>query len=147
MVRHYLDEIAHLNRIVEMLDARIASMLASEEADLDNLDTIPGIGRTAAEIVVAEAGGDMAQFASAQHLASWIGVCPGTNESAGVNKSGRTRAGNNNLKRLLGIAAMAAIRNKDSYLSVGSPRWWPGRGRWGSGLSLCGEPGAGDETP
>jgi transposase len=116
MVRHYLDEIAHLKRIVEMFDARIASMLATEEEDRANLHTIPGIGRTAAEIVIAETGGDMAEFASAQHLASWIGVCPGTNESAGVNKSGRTRAGNSNLKRLLGIAAMAAIRNKDSYL-------------------------------
>ncbi|MHA5052992.1 IS110 family RNA-guided transposase [Streptomyces sp. SD15] len=94
MVRHYLDEIARLNRTVEMLDARIASMLASEETDLDNLDTIPGIGRTAAEIVIAETGGDMAQFASAQHLASWTGVCPGTNESAGVNKSGQRGAGN-----------------------------------------------------
>jgi transposase len=60
----------------------------------------------------------MAQFASAQHLASWIGVCPGQNESAGVNKSGRTRPGNSNLKRLLGTAAMAAVRDKDSYLAA-----------------------------
>jgi transposase len=46
----------------------------------------------------------MTQFASAHHLASWIGVCPGQNESAGVSRSGRTRPGNSNLKRLLGIA-------------------------------------------
>nr|WP_255306336.1 transposase [Streptomyces sp. Wb2n-11] len=52
------------------------------------------------------------------HLVSWIGVCPGQNESAGVNRSGRTRPGNKNLRRLLGIAAMAAIRKKDSYLGV-----------------------------
>jgi transposase len=61
----------------------------------------------------------MAQFASAHHLASsWIGVCPGQNESAGVSRSGHTRPGNSNLKRLLGIAAMVAIKNKDSYLGV-----------------------------
>ncbi|MEV0416006.1 transposase [Streptomyces sp. NPDC050448] len=66
----------------------------------------------------AASGGDMAQFTSAQHLASWIGVCPGQNASAGVNESGRTRQGNSNLKRLIGTAAMAAVRNKDSYLSV-----------------------------
>ncbi|WP_406727306.1 transposase [Streptomyces sp. GD-15H] len=71
----------------------------------------------------------MAQFASAQRLASWIGVCPGTHESAGVDKSGRIRAGNSNLKRLLGIAAMAAIRNKDSYLSVFYRRIAARRGR------------------
>ncbi|MFC8666892.1 transposase [Streptomyces sp. NPDC057199] len=77
-----------------------------------------GIGRMAAEIVFAESGGDMGQFATAHHLASWIGVCPGQNESAGVNKSGRTRHGNTNLKRVLGVAALAAIRSRDTYLAV-----------------------------
>ncbi|MCW2880816.1 MAG: Transposase [Sphaerisporangium sp.] len=67
---------------------------------------------------MAETGGDMAQFATAHHLASWVGVCPGQNESAGVSRSGPTRPGNSNLKRLLGVSAMAAIRNKNSYLAV-----------------------------
>lgn len=60
----------------------------------------------------------MAQFTTAGHLASWIGVCPGMNESAGVNKSGRTRSGNSSLKRILGVAAMAVNRNKETYLST-----------------------------
>ncbi|MGW4519157.1 transposase [Streptomyces sp. NPDC004393] len=118
MVRHYLDQIDHLNATVAMFDVRIAELLAAQERDLDLLDTIPGISRFAAEIVIAETGGDMAQFATAHHLASWIGVCPGQSESAGVNRSGRTRHGNTNLKRLLGVAAMAAVRNKNSYLAV-----------------------------
>jgi transposase len=118
MVRHYLDEIDRWKTIITAFDARIATLLAERESDLTNLATIPGIGRLAAEIVIAETGGDMAQFASAHRLASWIGVCPGQNESAGVNRSGRTRPGNKNLKRLLGIAAMVAIRKKDSYLGV-----------------------------
>ncbi|MFZ3566862.1 transposase [Streptomyces sp. BH097] len=54
----------------------------------------------------------------ANRLASWIGVCPGQNESAGVSRSGRTRPGSSNLKRLLGIAAMVAIRNKNSCLAT-----------------------------
>nr|WP_159393893.1 transposase [Streptomyces sp. NRRL F-5755] len=64
-----------------------------------DVDTIPGMGPAAAQIIIAETGGDMAQFATAGHLASWTGVCPGMNESAGVARSGRTRQGNSNLKR------------------------------------------------
>ncbi|MEU3756793.1 IS110 family transposase [Streptomyces olivoreticuli] len=118
MVRHYLDEIDRFKAAVAEFDARIADVLAERELELGLLDTIPGIGRMAAEIILAEMGGDMNQFPTAQHLASWIGVCPGLNESAGVSKSGRTRPGNSNLKRLLGVAAMAAIRRKDTYLAV-----------------------------
>ncbi|MGI5251892.1 IS110 family transposase [Actinacidiphila glaucinigra] len=118
MVRHYLDEIDRLNSTIALFDSRIATLLAEREQDLNNLDTIPGIGRLAAEVIIAETGGDMAQFASAQHLASWIGVCPGQNESAGVSRSGRTRPGNSNIERPLGIAAMAAIRDKTSYLAA-----------------------------
>jgi len=118
MVRHFLDEIDRLNALVAAFDLRIATMLADRQADLDRLDSIPGIGRLAAEIIFAETGGDMTRFASAQHLASWIGVCPGQNESAGVNMSGRTRQGNSSLKRVLGTVAMSAIRDKNSYLSV-----------------------------
>jgi transposase len=120
MCRHYLDEIDHLAQLVAVLDSRVASIVTAlaREQDLDNLDTIPGIGRSAAEIVIAETGGDMAFFATAGHLSSWIGVCPGMNESAGVNKSGHTRDGNANLKRVLGTAAMAAIKGKDSYYAA-----------------------------
>ncbi|MGW8885978.1 transposase [Streptomyces sp. NPDC055749] len=118
MVRHYLDEIDRWKSIITAFDTRSAALLAERESDLVNLVTIPVLGRLAAEIVIAETGGGMAQFASAHCLASWIGVCPGQNESAGVNRSGRTRPGNKNLKRLLGIAAMVAIRKRDSYLGV-----------------------------
>ncbi|MEU5185515.1 IS110 family transposase, partial [Streptomyces longwoodensis] len=84
MVRHYLDEIDRFKAAVAGFDARIADVLAERELELGLLDTIPGIGRMAAEIILAETGGDMNQFPTAQHLASWIGVCPGLNESAGV---------------------------------------------------------------
>jgi transposase len=120
MCRHLLDQIDHLAQLIAVLDARVARIVSelARDQDLDNLDTIPGIGRPAAEIVIAETGGDMDFFATAGHLASWIGVCPGMNESAGVNKSGHTRRGNANLKRVLGTAAMAAIKRKDSYYAV-----------------------------
>ncbi|MGW2818996.1 transposase [Streptomyces sp. NPDC001415] len=118
MVRHYLDEIDRWKTLIAGFDERITALLGEQERDLELLDTIPGLGRTAAQIVLAETGGNMGQFPTAQNLASWIGVCPGQNESTGVNKSGRTRPGNSHLKRLLGVAAMATIRNKDTYLAV-----------------------------
>lgn len=118
MCRHFLNQIDHLAGLVSKLDARIAELLRDRDQDLTNLDSIPGIGRTTAEIIISETGGNMAPFATAGHLASWIGVCPGVDESAGVNKSGHTRQGNANLKRILGTAAMAAIKQKDSYYAV-----------------------------
>lgn len=129
MCRHFLSQIDHLAALVAELDARIAELLRDRDQDLTNLDSIPGIGLTAAEIVISETGGDMAPFATAGHLSSWIGVCPGVNESAGVNKSGHTRHGNAPLKRVLGTAAMAAIKQKDSYYAVYYRRVAARRGR------------------
>ncbi|HEX5995369.1 MAG TPA: transposase [Jiangellales bacterium] len=129
MCRHYLDQIDHLDAVVAVLDTRIAKLIGDHDENIENLDTIPGIGRRAAEIIIAETGGDMTPFASAANLASWIGVCPGMNESAGVAKSGHTRGGNGNLKRVLGVAAMAAIKQKDSYYGVYYRRLATRRGR------------------
>ncbi len=129
MCQHYLDQLDHWETLAGGLDTRIASFMTDHEQDLTNLDTIPGISRKAAEIVIAETGGDMTQFATAGHLASWIGVCPGMNESAGVAKSGQTRDGNRNLKRILGVAAMAAIKQKDSYYGAYYRRIAARRGR------------------
>lgn len=129
MCRHFLAQIDHLAALVAELDARIGDLLQGRDQDIDHLDSIPGIARTSAEIILSETGGDMTPFATAGHLASWIGVCPGTNESAGVNKSGHTRHGNANLKRVLGTAAMAAIKRKDSYYAVYYRRIAARRGR------------------
>lgn len=129
MCRHLLDQIDHLDRLIAVLDERIKSLTKDHDQHLNNLDTIPGIGRRAAEIIIAETGGDMATFATAAHLASWIGVSPGLNESAGVAKAGPTRGGNGNLKRVLGIAAMAAVKKKDSYYGVYYRRLAARRGR------------------
>jgi transposase len=117
MCRHYLDQLDHVSAVIDLLNQRIEQVIAGHDQDLGNLDTIPGIGLTAAQIVIAETGGNMAQFVTPGHLASWIAVCPGMNESAGVNKSGRTRLGNSNLKRLLGIAATSRDPRQDLLLA------------------------------
>ena len=82
------------------------------------LMTIPGISRRVAEVVLAEVGTDMGRFATAEHLASWAGLCPGNNESAGKRRSGRTTRGNAWLRTALVQAAWAATRAKGTYLSA-----------------------------
>jgi transposase len=75
--------------------------------EVSRLDTIPGVNKRTAEVLIAEIGVDMSVFPTAGHLASWAGLCPGTNESAGKHKSGRTRKGNRWLRGVLIQAALA----------------------------------------
>jgi transposase len=82
------------------------------------LDTIPGIGPWQAEVILAEIGLDMTRFATAAHLASWAGVAPGNNESAGKRRPGKTRHGNPALCKTLVQAAHAAARTKNTYLAA-----------------------------
>jgi len=82
------------------------------------LDTIPGINQRAAEGILAEIGIDMSRFPTASHLASWAGMCPGSNESAGKRLSGKTRKGSPWLRQLLVEAAHAAAHSKNTYLAA-----------------------------
>src|SRR5262249_61936869 len=80
---------------------------------LERLDTIPGIDRRTAEVILAELGLDMSVFPTAAHAASWVGLCPGNNESAGKHRSGKTRKENRWLRAALVEAAAAAVRTRD----------------------------------
>lgn len=100
------------------LDAYIENLLQEDEETINRLDGTPGINRRVAEIVIAEAGTDMDRFPNQHHFASWIGLCPGQNESAGKRKSGRTRKGNRALRCALVEAAHGAVRKKGSYYGV-----------------------------
>ncbi len=82
------------------------------------LDTIPGVARWQAEVILAEIGLDMSRFESAACLASWAGLAPGNNESAGKRHSGKTRPGSPTLRRTLTLVAHAAARTKDTYLAA-----------------------------
>jgi transposase len=81
---------------------------------MQRLDTIPGVGRQTAEVLVAEVGTELARFPSAAHLASWAGMCPGNHESAGKHRGGRTRKGSKWLRRALIEAACGAVRTKQA---------------------------------
>jgi len=118
MVKLRLDRIDELDRSIGLLDARIDEVIEPFRDARELLTTIPGISLTVAAVIIAETGGSMEAFPTPGHLASWAGVCPGQNESAGRVKSTRTRPGNRHLKGALGIAAMSASRSKRTYLAV-----------------------------
>jgi transposase len=82
------------------------------------LDTIPGVDQRGAEVIVTEIGIDMARFETAPRLAAWAGVAPGNDESAGKQRSGKTRKGNRALRAILTQLAHAAVRTKGTYLSA-----------------------------
>ena len=117
MLSTQLEHIRFLDGQIERLDREIEERMRPFEKAVDAIDGIPGIGRRIAEEVLAETGTDMTQFPSAAHLASWAGLCPGNNESAGKRKNGRTRHGNPHLRHALVEAAHSAARTKDTYLS------------------------------
>lgn len=119
--RFVLDE---LMRHVEEIDARIARFdarllagLHDERHVLSLLQTLPGVDLIGAAMLLVEIGTDMAAFGSADRLASWVGVCPGNNESAGKRKSGRARKGNPYVRRLLCEFAHAASKTQSVFKS------------------------------
>jgi transposase len=118
MLRVGLDHIDHLDAAICALDDRVDEVMAPFAVLRELLDTITGIGKRAAEVIIAEIGADMGVFATAAHLASWAKICPGTNESAGKRRRGRTGQGNPWLRAMLVECAWAAARSKDSYLSA-----------------------------
>jgi len=116
LLRVHLDHIDQIDAHIETLDKRIEVKTAPFARQLAHLVTMPGLGDVAARVVVAEIGVDMTVFPTAGHLASWAGLCPGNNESAGKHRSGRTTHGNPWLSETLVQAAWAATRQKDSWL-------------------------------
>ncbi|HEX2727254.1 MAG TPA: IS110 family transposase [Beijerinckiaceae bacterium] len=119
IVGQILAHIDFLDEAIDRLSAAIEEQLGPfGQAQVDLLCTIPGIQRRAAEVIIAETGADMTKFQTAGHLASWAGVCPGNNESAGKRRSGRTTKGSKWLRQTLTECAQAASRTKDTYLAA-----------------------------
>lgn len=116
MLREHLAHIDHIDAAIDRLDSQVDELMAPFSADRDLLATIPGVAKRAAEVMIAEIGVDMDRFPTSGHLASWAGMCPGNNESAGKHLSGRTRKGDPWLSGLLTECGWAAAYTKDTYL-------------------------------
>lgn len=113
-----LARIDQADATIDKLGERIAELLDPYEAAVTLLVTIPGVAVRNAQVILAEIGTDMSRFPTAGHLASWAGMCPGNNESAGKHRSGHTRHGSKWLRKALIEAGQAAGRSKDTYLAA-----------------------------
>lgn len=113
-----LDHLDFLDSSIASLNCAIEERLVPLESETARLRTIPGVAVRAAEVIISEIGVDMSRFPAAGHLASWAGLCPGNNESAGKRKTGKTTKGSKFLRMALIESANAAARSKGTYLSA-----------------------------
>lgn len=113
-----LTHIEQLEAAIAAVSAEIAARLHPLAVEQARLETIPGVGPRTAQVLLAELGPDLSRFPSAAHLASWAGMCPGNDESAGKRRSGTTRKGRPALRSALIEAAHAAARSKGTYLAA-----------------------------
>ena len=129
MLKLLLDQLEATEQFIARLDERIAELARPQQPVLEKLDAIPGVDRRVAEVLMAEIGPDMTPFPSDAHLASWAGISPGNNESAGKKRSGKTTKGSRWLRQALVQAAWAASHKKDSYFQAHARNLMHRRGR------------------
>lgn len=118
LVGRILAHLDYLDEAIEECGQQIEELLRPFAEVVERLKTIPGVQQRTAEVIVSEIGVDMSRFPTAGHLASWSGMCPGNNESAGKRKSGKTRKGNKWLRMAMIEAGQAAARTTDTALSA-----------------------------
>jgi len=118
LIRLAMEHVEHLEAAIAALDDQVEAVMVPFAEARDRLDTITGVGKRAAECIIAEIGTDMTVFPTSGHLASWAGLCPGNNVTGGKRRSGKTNKGNRWLGEILNQCAWAAARSRDTYLSA-----------------------------
>jgi transposase len=137
MIRRHMNHLQYVEKEIQELEQEIERCIQSYQQEIELLDTIPGIDRDAAASIIAEIGPDMSVFPSDARLASWVGVCPANNESAGKKKSKRNRRGNKGLKSVLCQAGWAAIKKKNTRISAVYNRLMKRRGPQKANMGLA----------
>ena len=117
LLHSMIQHIDFLTQHIDELDVEIAKRLEDRQEVIKSLDEIVGVGERTAQVIISEIGSDMSVFPTAEHLSSWAGMSPGQNESAGKKKRGKTRKGNNTLRKTLVQSARSAARSKDTYFN------------------------------
>ncbi len=118
LLKQLLAHIDFIDSQIQQCSREIEQRMTGLTEEVDRLSTIPGVDTEISQVVLAELGADMSRFATHKHAASWTGICPGNNESAGKSKSGKVRKGSRWLRVALIEAARAAARSKRTYLSA-----------------------------
>jgi transposase len=122
-LRALMDQVGFLEGLIERFDLRIAAAMTPLAVAAARLETIPGLGTRSAEVILAEIGADMERFPSPGHLASWAGLCPGNDQSAGRRRSGRTTKGSQWLRSVLVQVAWAAVHTRGTIFQAQYGRW------------------------
>jgi len=118
LVKLALEDLELIERQVDQLDQQIASLLREHQEAVQRLTEVPGLGVDSVQQIIAEIGAKAATFPSAANLVSWVGACPGEDETAGVNRSKRSPKGNRQMRRILYEAANAAVKRKGSIFEI-----------------------------
>jgi transposase len=118
LLKMVLEQLQFLEQQIGQLDQEMASLLSQHQDAVQRLAEVPGLGVDSAQQIIAEVGPAAATFPSAKQLSSWVGACPGDEESAGVNYSHRSPKGNRQMRRLLNQSANAAARTKGSVFEI-----------------------------
>jgi transposase len=118
LLKMALEQLHFLEQQIGQLDQEMAGLLSQHQDAVQRLAEVPGLGVDSAQQIIAEVGPTAATFPSREQLCSWVGACPGDEESAGVNYSHRSPQGNRHMRRLLNQSANAAARSKGSIFEI-----------------------------
>jgi transposase len=125
LIRLALDDLQLVEQQIGQLDQEAASLLREHQDAVQRLSEVPGLGVDSAQQIIAEVGATAATFPSAKNLSSWVGACPGEDETANVNRSSRSPKGNRQMRRILNQAAHAAVKQKGSIFEILYRRYVP----------------------
>jgi len=141
LLKMMLKELRLIEHQVDQLNREMAKLLRQHEDAVQRLAEVPGLGVDSAQQIIAEVGATAAAFPSERHLSSWVGCCPGEEESAGHSKSHRSPKGNRQMRGILNQAANAAVKRKGSIFQILYRRLVPRLGRkrtiWAIAHRLC----------
>jgi transposase len=118
LLKMMLEELRLIDEQIDQLDQEMANLLSQHQDAVQRLAEVPGLGVDSAQQIIAEVGATAATFPSEKQLSSWVGACPGDDESAGVNYSHRSPKGNRHMRRILNQSANAAVKAKGTIFEM-----------------------------